>query len=130
MIVRLRIRFLIFMRLTAERDTLMRFYSWSLPYLWLSLRLPAGYLLSIRSISRMFLKFPNSLRYCNSVKKALKRNTVSATDIWLFGIWCVSLIEVTMQNFRFLFLTETDVLFKDSCSKGIMYTFFLYKQKC
>ena len=130
MIVRLRIRFLIFMRLTAERDTLMRFYSWSLPYLWFSLRFPAGYLLSIRSISRIFLKFPNSLRYCNSVKKTLKKITVSATDIWLFGIWGVSLVEVTLQNFRFLFLTETDLLFKDSCSKGIMHTFFLYKQKC
>ena len=34
---------------------------------------------------------------------------VSATDIWFFGIWCETLVEVTVQNFRLLFLTETDL---------------------
>ena len=31
---------------------------------------------------------------------------VSARDIWFFGISCESLVEVTVQNFRLLFLTE------------------------
>ena len=31
----------------------------------------------------------------------------SATDIWFFGIWCESLVEVIMQNFRLLILIET-----------------------
>ena len=34
----------------------------------------------------------------------------SATDIRFFGIWCVSLVEITTQNFRLLFLRETDFL--------------------
>ena len=34
---------------------------------------------------------------------------VSATDIWFFVIWCESLVKVTVQNFRLLFLTETDL---------------------
>ena len=33
----------------------------------------------------------------------------SATDIFFYGIWCESLVEVTVQNFRLLFLTETDL---------------------
>ena len=33
----------------------------------------------------------------------------SATDIWFFGIWCKSLVKVAMQNFRLLFLIETDL---------------------
>ena len=34
---------------------------------------------------------------------------VAATDIWYFGIWCESLVEATVQSFRLLFLTETDL---------------------
>ena len=33
----------------------------------------------------------------------------SATDMIFFCIWCVSLIEVTVQNFRLFFLIETDL---------------------
>ena len=33
----------------------------------------------------------------------------SATDIRFFGIWCVSLAEVTVKKFRLLFLIETDL---------------------
>ena len=34
---------------------------------------------------------------------------VAVADIWFFGIWCEYLVEVAVQNFRSLFLTETDL---------------------
>ena len=31
------------------------------------------------------------------------------TDMWFFGIYCESLVEATVQNFRLLFLTGIDL---------------------
>ena len=39
LIMRLRIKQFIFLRLTAERDSLMRFYGWCIPYTWPSTRI-------------------------------------------------------------------------------------------
>ena len=57
-----------------------------------------------REISQMSLFAKGKI---SAVKIYIFRD--SATDIWFFDVWCESLLKVTVQNFRLLFLTETDL---------------------
>ena len=34
---------------------------------------------------------------------------IRISDIWFFGIWCLSLVEATVQNLKLLCLKETDL---------------------